>query len=616
MISMFTVCCSPSATTQDGGTQCGPGTAIWCDSSCVDVQHDARNCGSCGNACAEGERCVQGTCALTCGSGLSRCGTLCVDLRANANNCNACNHACPSGEVCNQGACAPTCQSDLTNCGGGCVDLATDDFDCGACGKTCNGGERCVAGQCEATCQLDWSACAEADGGTTCVDSQHDRSNCGACGNACASEYACVDGACVVECFGGTSLCGGQCVDEAIDSNHCGACNTVCGGGELCTRAHCCATNTPYFCGQCDTLSNCIVRDANRITAGYSHTCAITSSGAAKCWGHNAYGELGSGSTTSSFATAQSVTGLSSGVTAISGFEHGTCALASDGAAYCWGDNSLGQLGDGSTTSSNTPVSVSGITTGGSITSGGNYANCFLLQSGAVTCTGSDFGGQLGLGSITSQDYTTPQTSTITGVIAIGGTGAAATTTPMCAVLTNGTVECWGYSGATLGDGKTTMSGSPITVNDISDAVQVTGAWDGNICVVTRNGALKCWGTDKYGQLGDGTTTDSTTPVTASLTNVSAVSIGGNHMCAVTTAGAVECVGDNPDGELGNGTTNPSTTWQTAIVSGAVGVACGAWHTCALMANGSVYCWGYNGDGELGDGLYLMSTSPVLVQGF
>lgn len=605
---------------------CGPGGAKQCNGVCVDVVHDTQNCGDCGVVCPSDKAfCSGGTCAAVCGGGTAHCGNNCVDLKSDPLNCGACGTKCASGQVCNKTVCALTCQDTLTDCNGGCVDTTSDDFNCGACGNICPGGKQCVNSSCQATCQAGWSSCPDGtDGGTTCVDTTNDPNNCNSCGNKCPNGYFCQNGVCGIQCAGGTTKCGNACYDESIDPNHCGGCNTVCTTGNLCSAAHCCPTARPVWCNSknfsdgCDTANNCIV--GGRIVAGVDHTCAINSAGATYCWGYNGDGEVGTGSSsTTEYNTAQAAVGLGSGTLLLATGEEHTCALTSAGAAKCWGYGGYGQLGQGSYSDNYSPTAVSGMTSGVlGIAGGGYYASCFATSSGAVKCTGYDYEGLLDLGSVTFSQYNTPQTGTLTSGIASLGGGPAGYA--MCGITTSGTVKCWGYAPYGLGDGSSTISGTPVTVSGISNAIGVSVGYY-NICVVTSAQQLRCWGYGFYGGNGDGTTTTKSTPSTATISGVLQACAGYGFTCAVTSGGAVDCIGYNTYGALGNGSTTTSTSWVTPISSGATAVACGYYHACALMSSGKAECWGYNYDGQVGNGTYTTTfpyavTSPTVVSGF
>src|SRR5262249_24708780 len=133
------------------------------------------------------------------------------------------------------------------------------------------------------------------------------------------------------------------------------------------------------------------------IAAGSAHTCALTSAGAVKCWGRNDVGQLGNGTNASSNVPVD-VTGLESGVSAIAigADAQSTCALTSAGAVRCWGHNALGQLGNGTTTSSNVPVDVTGLESGVSAISVGLAHACAVTSAGAAKCWGRGFFGELG----------------------------------------------------------------------------------------------------------------------------------------------------------------------------------------------------------------------------
>ena len=288
------------------------------------------------------------------------------------------------------------------------------------------------------------------------------------------------------------------------------------------------------------------------IAAGGNHTCALTTAGAVQCWGNNPFGQLGDGSTTNT-TTPQPVTGLASGVAAISAGVYHTCALTTAGAVQCWGRNAYGQLGDGSTTDKTTPQPVTGMASGvAAIAAGGNHT-CALTTAGAVQCWGRNLDGQLGDGSTTNKSTPQPVAGLASGVAAVV-TGYGHT----CALTTAGAVQCWGFNtSGQLGDGSSTNKSTPQPVTGLTSGVAAIAAGYDHTCALTRAGAVQCWGASPFGQLGDGSTTSKSTPqpVPGLASGVAAIAAGGSHTCALATAGVVQCWGYNFSGQLGNGGT-------------------------------------------------------------
>jgi alpha-tubulin suppressor-like RCC1 family protein len=341
------------------------------------------------------------------------------------------------------------------------------------------------------------------------------------------------------------------------------------------------------------------------------HTCALNSAGGVSCWGYNALGELGDG-TNINGTTPVAVSGLASGVTAIAtGYEF-TCGLTTGHAVLCWGDNSSGQLGDGTNTNRFAPVAVSGSLPAVAAIAAGDFHTCALTTGHAVFCWGDNSTGQVGDNTNTNRSAPVP----VTGFP--GGTAIAAITAGaahMCALTTAGGVYCWGNNGnGELGDNTTTQRLTPVAVSGLASGVTAIAAGGYHTCALMSTGLVKCWGFNGSGQLGiNSTTTLSLTPVTAGVTSVTAIAAGLYHTCALI-AGGISCWGDNSAGELGDGTTTnrlapvPVTTLPAASV-----LAARTMNTCAILTTGGVSCWGGNNYGELGNGTAGYSVDSVAV---
>ncbi len=301
------------------------------------------------------------------------------------------------------------------------------------------------------------------------------------------------------------------------------------------------------------------------VSAGNAYTCALTTGGGVKCWGSNGYGQLGNGTTTDSHRPVD-VSGLTSGMAAVSAGGSHTCALTTAGGLKCWGNNLDGELGDGTTTTHLTPVDVCtnpGCTaplTGAAAVSAGSLHTCARTTAGGAKCWGDNSYGQLGTGPLCGTSCTTPVdvSGLISGVAAVSAGGSHT-----CALITGGGVKCWGQNHAgQLGNGVTTDSSTPVEVLGLNSGVAVS-AGTNHSCALTMVGAVKCWGLNTSGQLGSGTTTyTNSTPldVIGLAAGVAAVTGGFDHTCALTTAGGVKCWGHNSNGQLGDGFTTDSPT--------------------------------------------------------
>ena len=362
---------------------------------------------------------------------------------------------------------------------------------------------------------------------------------------------------------------------------------------------------------------------AQAIAAGGSHTCAVTSSGGVKCWGFNGLGELGDGTTTNRL-TPVDVSGLDRVVvkSVVAGGGH-TCVLTTAGDVKCWGRNFEGQLGNGTTTNSLTPVDVIGLGSGVKAIVAGEWYNCVVTANGGVKCWGNNYYGQLGNGE-TAYSQSTP-----VNVIGLesGVTALVAGMGHTCAVMTDRRAKCWGLNAfGQLGDGTTDDSSVPLDVIGLwSDEVYSLAAGIHHTCATNPYwppGQLWCWGFNSMGQLGDGTTDDSSVPVRVKVLGAYGTSwavVAGNfHTCGQRFFGdeLLRCWGQNSFGQLGDGTGRDSLI--PVFVSGLRSGALSAFddHTCAVTASGGVKCWGDNYHGQLGDGTTTNRLTPVDVVGF
>ena len=354
------------------------------------------------------------------------------------------------------------------------------------------------------------------------------------------------------------------------------------------------------------------------VSAGTFHTCAITTEGAVLCWGANGNGQLGDGSSVKRRTSPAKVAGLAEGVVAVSAGELHTCALTDSGGVKCWGENGNGQLGDGTTTDRISPVDAAGLGGGAVAISAGTIHTCALTASGGVKCWGRMLLGPLSvqeraLGTGVARDIKTAEyvEGLTSGVIAV-----SSGTLHTCALTTSGGVKCWGYNReGQLGDGTKTDSGTPVDVAGLGEGVvSISAGWK-HTCAVTADADVKCWGWNNGGQIGDGTVTDRTTPaaVDGLREGVKAVSTGRMHTCALTASGAVKCWGFNGVGQLGNGETLPSSAPLDVegLSGGVTSIASGLSHNCAITSAGGLKCWGIGSSGQLGDGTPDAQHRPV-----
>jgi len=346
-------------------------------------------------------------------------------------------------------------------------------------------------------------------------------------------------------------------------------------------------------------------------TAAGWFACALTTAGGVQCWGIGIQGRLGNGSSATSVVPVP-VTGLSSGVAAISAGGDFACAVTTGGALQCWGNGGNGELGNGGTSGSSVPVPVTGLSSGVLAVATGSIHACAVITGGALQCWGYNMDGELGNNSTTNSS--TP--IVVTGLMS-PTTGVAAGGNHTCAIGPAGSVSCWGNNSlGQLGNNTTTNSLVPVATLPEGSGVTALAAGFNHTCALTTAGSVLCWGQDSFGQLGNNSTTNSPVPVGVSgLSGVTGITAGQYHTCARTTAGAMYCWGYNFYGQFGNNTTTGSSV-PVAGPSLASGVAClagGIDSSYAVTTAGALLSWGANSSGQLGNNSTQQSLVPVSV---
>ena len=368
--------------------------------------------------------------------------------------------------------------------------------------------------------------------------------------------------------------------------------------------------------------------------ASVSPTCALTTAGAAYCWGGNNGGELGMGTNQGPQTGTQcslEVSGymcstvpvvVAGGLKFASLSAGGSpCGVTITGAAYCWGFEGLG---DGSTScgdclgaESDVPVAVSGGLTWLSVSVSSDHT-CGTTAAGATYCWGRNFHGQLGDGLAENVSNVPVPVSGGLTFASVSAASSAFYGPYTCGVTTSGAAYCWGSNDAgQLGDGSTTESHIPVAVTGGLTFASLNAGGNGHVCGLTTTGAAYCWGANYSGQLGDGSTTDSRVPVAvAGGLTFTSVGAGIGLTCGVTTTGTAYCWGDNRVGQVGDGST--TERHSPVLVTGGLSFATlsvRSWEACGLTVSGLAYCWGSNTAGALGNGTITNSSVPVRVAG-
>ncbi len=341
------------------------------------------------------------------------------------------------------------------------------------------------------------------------------------------------------------------------------------------------------------------------LSRGSNATCAIDSNDKLFCWGPNTHGQVGDGT---KYVRAEPVPIMKDkNFISISTGQINTCAVDSNKKLYCWGEGSYG-LGDGTTTSHLSPVLIDSVVNYSKVSVGDKFI-CALSMAQAIRCWGSNDLNQLGDG--TTNPSLVP--INVAGGLAFknvsAGLGAA------CGIDSNDKLYCWGNNNSgQVGDGTTVNKSVPTAIDSANtySFVSTDGGGTGSTCGILVSGILKCWGSNIVGQLGDGTTTQRTTPTTIGAATFKTVNVGNWSTCGVMTNDKLYCWGSNGSGQVGDGSKFERTS-PAAVDSGNsyIHVETDGDTACGIRSNGSMYCWGSKFKGLFSNGIIDMIPHPA-----
>jgi len=589
------------------------------------------------------------TCLVAkCGDGFVRAGVEeCDD--ANAINTDACLNTCVTAK-CGDGlvragveSCDDGNQSNTDACLNSCVTAACGDGYIRAGVEQCDDGNQSNTDACVA-CQT--AKCGDGfvqAGVEACDDGNVNDQD--ACPASCKND-ACGDGvwqSAVEQCDDGNAINSDACLNTCFTAK--------CGDGFVRAGVEQCDDGATADGDKCSPT--CQDQYVVQVTGRKLGGCARLNDGRVKCWGDNNYGQLGLGDTVprgygaNQMGSSLPSLNLGTGKTAvqIAGTSYYNCALLSNSTLKCWGNNSYGQLGQGSTSAIGdqpgemgdalSPIDLGSGWTPSWVAAGNSHA-CALSSAGLIKCWGSNYECQLGRGASGGpygdgpgeMGNNLPAVNLGTGMSAAQVTAGASHT---CAVLTSGNVKCWGYNNygqlgldspsTFFGCGAGTI-GDNLPVVNLGGAAVAVSAGAAHTCALLQNGSVKCWGRNDYGQLGQ----DHTNAIGSQAGQMAAlgpvnlgpgrtavqISTGERHTCALLDDGTVKCWGYNGYGQLGQGHTNPigsgvllmSSLAPVDLGAGktATQLSAGGDQTCAVLNDGSVKCWGQGTNGALGQG--------------
>lgn len=341
------------------------------------------------------------------------------------------------------------------------------------------------------------------------------------------------------------------------------------------------------------------------ISARNDHTLALMSDGSVKAWGSNQLGQLGNGTTVDSTIPV-TVPGLGGPAVAIAAGEFHSMALLADGTVKAWGYNTFGQLGNGNNISSNIPVAVTGLAGKVTAIAAGGLHSVALMEDGSVMAWG------------TAISNGTPHSSNVPVHVA-GFSGKVVAISAgfihSVALMSDGTVNVWGVNHAgQLGNNSTIDSSTSIPVTGLGGTATKIATGYCHTVVLLSDGSIKAWGYNGQGALGNGTYLDSHMPVSVTgLGGVAtAIAAGDFHSMALLSDGTIRTWGNNASGQLGNGTTSDSSLPVTVTgLDGTVTTISAGWSHSATISGSTVKIWGNNSYGQLGDGTSISSLVPI-----
>ena len=354
-------------------------------------------------------------------------------------------------------------------------------------------------------------------------------------------------------------------------------------------------TGTEYRCVASNSAQGSATSNVELLT--------VITPGSVWAMGDNTYGQLGDGSTTQQAAPELILPG---GARTVAAGEHHSLIVMTDGSLWAMGKNDKGELGDGTTTGRDAPVQV--LSGGVQAVAAGWYHSLILKTDGSLWAVGDNSYGELGDGTYT-------QRSVPVEILPSGVRSIAAGAYHSLFVMTDGSLWGMGYGGSgqigPLGGSSTLYPFSPVKI--LSSGVQAVAAGYEHSLIVMTDGSLWAMGDNAYGDLGDGTTTQRNTPVKVLANGVQSVAAGWYHSLFVMTNGSLWGVGYNSFGELGDGTTTQRSLPVEVLSGGVQSAAAGDYHSLIVKTDGSLWGMGYNETGQLGDGTASESFEPELI---